>query len=171
MTQSSAVPVFQSPHDIALKLFREAGRTWNAPNLIEMGDHLYNFCVTNSSLRDWVVTSKGLPHSFMQSWRTWADGMNGHCADIANASKHLLIKPVSISVQNQKLVALGPNGVIEGQERERQAFQLEFTGGGDSVDLLMFIHKICMAWEKYFEQETDLPSLPSHGEFMMTIYR
>ena len=71
MTISPVIPVFQCQRDIALKLFREAGRAWNASTLEEMGDHLFNFCVTNSSLRDWILQSKGEKgdEAFHSAWR------------------------------------------------------------------------------------------------------
>ncbi|MCH5554107.1 hypothetical protein ACQJ22_09675 [Pseudomonas fragariae (ex Marin et al. 2024)] len=169
MTISPVIPVFQCPRDIALKLFREAGRAWNASTLEEMGDHLFNFCVTNSSLRDWILQSKGEKGdaAFHNAWRAKADGLFGECADIANASKHLVVKPVSVGVGNQKLSALGPNGVIKGLEKERKAFSIVRSGGED-IDLLMFFFKICRAWEELFENDPTLETLPFHGEFLLT---
>lgn len=123
MTISPVIPVFECPRDIALKLFREAGRAWNATTLEEMGDHLFNFCVTNSSLRDWILQSKDEKGdaAFHSAWREKADGLFGECADIANASKHLVVKPVSVSVGNQKLSALGPHYRVRAWRRGKPA--------------------------------------------------
>lgn len=168
MTISPVIPVFQSPRDIALKLFREAGRTWNSSTLEEMGDHLFNFCVTNSSLRDWILQSKGekADAAFHHAWRAKADGLFGDCADIANAAKHLLVRSVSVGVGNQQLSALGPNGVIKGLEKERQALSIVRPSGED-IDLLMFFFKICGAWEEFFQNDPTLETLPFHGEFLL----
>ncbi|WP_456026347.1 hypothetical protein [Pseudomonas capeferrum] len=89
------------------------------------------------------------------------------CADIANASKHLVVKSVSVGVGNQKLSALGPNGVIKGLEKERQAFSIVRSSGED-IDLLMFFFKICRAWEDLFENDPTLEALPCHGDFLLT---
>jgi hypothetical protein len=169
MTISPVIPVFQCPRDIALKLFREAGRAWNASTLEEMGDHLFNFCVTNSSLRDWILQSKDEKGdaAFHSAWRAKANGLFGECADIANASKHLVVKSVSVGVGNQKLSALGPNGVIKGLEKERLAFSIVRSSGED-IDLLMFFFKICRAWEDLFENDPTLEALPFHGDFLLT---
>jgi hypothetical protein len=169
MTISPVIPAFKTPRDIALKLFREAGRAWNAGSLEEMGDHLFNFCVTNSSLRDWLLQSKSEKGdgTFHRAWRAKADGLFGECADIANASKHLVVKRVSVDIGNQKLSALGPNGVIKGLEKERQAFSIVRSSGED-IDLLMFFFKICRAWEELFDDDPSLEALPFHGEFLLT---
>lgn len=169
MTAKPLIPVFQTPRDIALKLFREAGRTWNAPNLQSMGDHLFNFCVTNSSLRDWLLQSKGIAgdHAFFESWRAKANGLFGECADIANASKHLVVKRTEVRAGRENLVGLGPNGVIEGSEQTRDTFNI-FLKTGVTIDLLLFMHKICMEWEKEFLADPDQSPLPSHGNFLLT---
>ncbi|MCF5725331.1 hypothetical protein [Pseudomonas syringae] len=104
------IPVYRTPRDIALKLFREAGRTWKATDLQSMADHLFNFCVTNSSLRDWVMQTKQVQkgdHAFNSAWRAMADGLFGDCADIANASKHLLVLETRIDASQEAVVAIG----------------------------------------------------------------
>lgn len=169
MVEKAPIPVFQEPRDIALKLFREAGRTWNARDVESMGDHLFNFCVTSSSLRDWLLQSKGVKgnHAFHQDWRGKADGLFGVCADIANASKHLLVLKASVATNTEQLVALGPNGAIPGSEWSRDSFHIVLSTG-NSIDLLTFIYKICMAWEESFRTDPDQSPLPSHAEFLLT---
>lgn len=169
MTVKPLIPVFKTPRDIALKLFREAGRAWNAPDLQSMGDHLFNFCVTNSSLRDWLLQSKGITgdNAFYKSWRAKAGGLFGECADIANASKHLVVKKTEVTAGTENLVGLGPNGVIAGSEQTRDTFTI-LLSTGVTIDLLFFVHKICTEWEKEFRLDPDLGPLPSHGNFLLT---
>lgn len=167
------IPIFQTPRDIALKLFREAGRAWTAPDLQSMADHLYNFCVTNSSLRDWVLQTKGIVksdpafQSFHATWRQRANGHFGECADIANASKHLVVKKAGVGQVREELVALGPYGVVEGSNKTRDSFEI-ILSDGSAIDLLMFIHKICSEWESIFSSDSDFTALPSHGEFLFS---
>ena len=169
MKVKTQIPVFKTPRDIALKLFREAGRMWNAPDLQSMGDHLFNFCVTNSSLRDWLLKSKGITgdHVFFESWRAKASGLFGECADIANASKHLVVKKTEVTAVTENLVGLGPNGVIAGSEQTRETFNIVLSSG-ITIDLLLFIHKICMEWEGEFSSDPDQNPLPPHGSFLLT---
>lgn len=169
MEVKSLIPVFQAPRDIALKLFREAGRVWNARGLQSMGDHLFNFCVTNSSLRDWLLQSKGVKgdKAFHDLWRARAEGLFGECADIANAVKHLVVKKTAVTTNTELLVAVGPDGAIAGSERTRDTFNIVLSNG-NAIDLLMFIHKICMEWEEVFRTDPEQSSLPPHGDYLFT---
>ncbi|WP_223554393.1 hypothetical protein [Pseudomonas sp. BF-R-01] len=138
-----------------------------------MADHLFNFCVTNSSLRDWVLQSRGIVKddpafgAYHKQWRQRANGYFGECADIANASKHLVIKKAGVGQVREELVALGPHGAVEGSKTIRDSFEISLSDGS-TIDLLMFIHKICTEWESIFSSDTDLMALPSHGEFLFT---
>lgn len=164
------IPVYNSARDLALKLFREAGRTWKSTEELEMADHLFNFAVTNSSLRDWYMAEKGITGSaagpFHISWRARAGGLFGDCADIANASKHFVVKPCSVDAVSEKLVALGPQGIVPGLKMERPSFKVVLSSGVET-DLLKFLHYICVEWENIFQQDPALADLPSHGVYMM----
>lgn len=162
------IPVYRTPRDIALKLFREAGRTWKATDLQSMADHLFNFCVTNSSLRDWVMQTKQVQkgdHAFNFAWRAMADGLFGDCADIANASKHLLVLETRIDASQEAVVAIGFDGQpINGSLTMKDVYQIR-RPGGELVDLTMFFFKTCRAWEDYFQANKDLGGeLPSYIE-------
>ncbi|MCY1258474.1 hypothetical protein D9M68_47340 [compost metagenome] len=162
------IPVYRTPRDIALKLFREAGRTWKATDLQSMADHLFNFCVTNSSLRDWVMQTKQVQkgdHAFNSAWRAMADGLFGDCADIANASKHLLVLEIRIDASQEAVVAIGFDGQpIDGLLTMKDVYQIR-RPGGELVDLTMFFFKTCRAWEDYFQANKDLGGeLPSYIE-------
>jgi hypothetical protein len=161
------ITIYSSPRDIALKLFREAGRTWKSTDLQDMADHLFNFCVTNSSLRDWVMQAKEIPrtdHGFHTAWRAMADGLFGECADIANASKHSLVLETRIDAAKQEVIAMGPDGnPVAGSLKVKDVYMIR-RGNGQLVDLTMFIFKTCTAWESYFEENPDLgQTLPSHA--------
>lgn len=168
------IPIFQTPADVAYKLFREASRTWNADQPINIADHLINFCVTNSSLRDWVMSRQKIvkgEHSFNSSWRAMADGLFGVCADIANAQKHFLINSKqAIQPIKENLIALGPNGPIDGTEKTRESFEIVLDDG-TNYDILMFLYKICTAWEGYFQEHDILGGkLTEHGYFLSHRY-
>lgn len=162
------IPVYRTPRDIALKLFREAGRTWKATDLEAMADHLFNFCVTNSSLRDWIMKTKEVKegdHAFNHAWRAMADGLFGDCADIANASKHLLVLEIYIDATQEAVVAMGIDGQpIDGSLKMKDVYQIR-RPGGELIDLTMFFFKTCQAWEAYFQANPDLGGeLPSYIE-------
>lgn len=165
---------YQTPRDLALKLFREAGRTWKAGDIHAMADHFFNFCVTHVALRDWAMATLGVPKTdsgYHSMWRAKADDLFGECADIANLSKHLTItKPTGTTVPHREdLVAIGAYGLpLKGTELQRDSCLLVRTSG-DHLDFLMLFFKVCSAWEDYFASESQLGGpLPSHGEFLMT---
>ena len=79
-------------------------------------------------------------------------------------------RTVSVGVGNQKLSALGPNGVIKGLEKERQAFSI-VRSSGENIDLLMYFFKICRAWEDLFENDPTFETLPSTVIFYSQLLR
>jgi hypothetical protein len=162
------ISAYQSSADIALKLFREAGRAWKTTDQLDMADHLFNFCVTHVSLRDWMAkeTNQNVSdNTFSTSWRALGDNLFGVCADIANASKHFAIKKASANSKPEKLVAYTVHGVVPGLEINRDSFQIDL-GDGNQVDLLMFIYKVCMGWEEYYRTDANLPELPTHATYL-----
>ena len=64
-------------------------------------------------------------------------------------------------------MGLGPNGVIAGSEQTRETFNIVLSSG-ITIDLLLFIHKICMEWEGEFSSDPDQNPLPPHGSFLLT---
>ena len=168
---------YQTPRDLALKLFREAGRTWNAGDIQTMADHFFNFCVTHVALRDWVMAALSVPKTdagYHSIWRAKADDLFGECADIANLSKHFAItkQTGTTTAYREDLVALGADGLqLEGSELQRDSYLLA-RPSGDQLDFLMLFYKVCSAWEAYFASEAQLGGpLPSHGESLLTTLR
>jgi hypothetical protein len=166
MDSTHVISQYRAPRDIAFKLFREAGRAWNADDAQAAADHLFNFCVTNSALRDWLQVAEGKEQdgTYRQRWRAGAGGLFGECADIANAAKHLLLAQASAQETLQEVIALGPNGHISGSERMKETFLIVLRDGS-TIDLLGFIYRICTAWEEIFRQNGD--PLPEHGNFLV----
>ncbi|WP_339733430.1 hypothetical protein, partial [uncultured Pseudomonas sp.] len=151
-------------------VFGQRQHTWNSSSTVEMADHLFNFCVTHVALRDWVMTTLGVPredNNFHSVWRAKADGLFGECADIANLSKHLKIsKPTGdITAIREDLVAIGMDGeVVKGSAQARDSYQL-VRPSGECLDLVTLFHRVCMAWDECFLSDTRLGEpLPSYVE-------
>lgn len=168
MEAKPIISVFQKPHDLALKLFREAGRTWNAEGLQYKADHLINFCVTHVALRDWLIESLRISadNAWHEQWRARAGGLFGECIDIANAAKHLVFKKVSVVSATQELITLGPSGPISGSERTVDTLEI-ILSNGQSSELLLFLRNICLEWETIFREQAELQPLPEHGYFLV----
>ena len=149
------IPAYNEPCDIYEKLLREARRTWLAKDHIDVSDHLFNFCVTCVSLRDWTIRHLNLTASrkddYLKSWRK--TGCFGVCADIANSLKHFGIEAgrtcsiTNVVQYTEKLVALGPGAiVIPGMEIEKPFFKISIDDGRE-IDLLIFLYQACKDWE------------------------
>lgn len=165
------IAALNTPRDMALKLFREAGRAWTAEDAESAADHLLNFCITNSALRDWVLQHQGHPKGSVafDKWRLGAKGYFGECADMANVIKHFESRK-KIAVLNDVLetrIALGPLGAIEGSETSHPSFEIVLSSD-KKVDLLQFLRQICTDWENIFRADPTLGDLPFHGYSMTT---
>lgn len=162
---------FNTPRDMDLKLFREAGRTWNAEDSESMGDHLLNFCVTNSALRDWVMDQQGHAKGSVafENWRSGANGYFGECADMANVIKHFRLqkKTATLNEVMETRIALGPFGAIEGSATSHPSYEIVLADNRN-IDLMQFLFQICTAWEEIFRADPDLGELPFHGYSLMT---
>lgn len=94
---------YLGPADLLNKLEREARRVFHAAASSDkpaMCDHFFNFCVTAHSLRDWVIHSQNAEKQSVHD-RCNQVSVLAACRDIANASKHFILKV------DQKPVAKG----------------------------------------------------------------
>lgn len=90
----SLISTYTSPSDLFMKLLREGTRTLRASDIANKSDHLFNFCVTSISLRDWCIsylklTGKDKNDFFEMHSKILA---LKYCGDIANSSKHFEIQ-------------------------------------------------------------------------------
>jgi len=142
------------------KLFREARRVWVAEESIDASDHLFNFCITCLSLRDWVSKYLQLDNvakdAYQKAWK--ANSYFSMCADIANELKHFGMNPdrktniLGIAEYQQELVALGIDGkVVEGLAKNKTFFKITLEGGKET-DLLQLLMFTCKEWESLFNK-------------------
>ena len=85
------IPVFYEPRHVLEKTLRECRKLLSETDDLLVADHLFNFCITCHSLRDWVlkhrqITSKGAKKSENTTWDEEASLKIAK--DIANSSKH-----------------------------------------------------------------------------------
>ena len=135
----SAFTLYQSPLDIAKKLFREAGRVLHGQSLEDVVDHFFNFCVTHTALRDWTfeATNKNKSdHAAINTWRARAGGLFGDFADIGNSGKHLHLKTRQAITKDAQMqvVALSAYGIHPECTRNQQTV-LIIRPDGTEVDL------------------------------------
>lgn len=167
----SALSIYQSPTDIALKLFREAGRMLNAKSIEDVADHLFNFCVTNTALRDWTFKTLGKKTSdatAIAAWRAEADNLFGNLADIGNSGKHFSLKPQQAVAQDTVIqtVALSHRGIHPEMTKTQPTFLIVLPDGSES-DLWKVFAKVNQAWEEIFQRDLNI-TLPASMEFICT---
>lgn len=152
------IPIYKNPEDLLGKLFREARRVWVAESGVDASDHLFNFCITCLSLRDWVAKYLQLDNAakdtYQKQWK--ANKHFSMCADIANELKHFGLDPtrktnvLGVTEYQQELVALGVDGkIVEGLTKEKTFFKITLDDGRES-DLLQLLMFTCKEWEALF---------------------
>jgi hypothetical protein len=131
------------------KAIREARRAYLTKNHADCNDHVFNFCVTIHSLRDWSIKEFSLNKGDFHSRCNKIDHLRW-CRDIANGSKHLeLDDPDKGSIDSVEStldgrVTLDPYGVI-GELSNHPSVTINIKNEG-GTDLLMFLFKSLECW-------------------------
>lgn len=89
------IPTLKSVDDLFGKLEREAYRAFHEQNEIHKADHLYNFCVTAHSMKEYFFEHKGLIRQSDQSpyYEKWnEDKFLVAASEIANSAKHFILR-------------------------------------------------------------------------------
>lgn len=167
----SALSIYQSPTDIALKLFREAGRMLNAKSIEDAADHLFNFCVTNTALRDWTfksINKKTSDVTAMAAWRAEANNLFGDLADIGNSGKHFSLKPQQATAKDavMQTVALSHRGIHPEMTKTQPTFLVVLPDGSE-IYLWKVVFRVAQTWSDIFLRDLNTP-LPSYIEFICT---
>lgn len=136
---------YLGPADLLSKLEREARRVAQSAARTDkpaMCDHFFNFCITAHSLRDWVIHSQIVENQLVHD-RCNQFGVLAACRDIANASKHFVLKV------DRKLVAKGAvvsrSSVVDVFEDATGKYRI--SGPRSTID-------ICLVIEGHSPQES-----------------
>ncbi|MCX5727182.1 MAG: hypothetical protein NT030_08515 [Candidatus Saganbacteria bacterium] len=91
-------PTLKTPSDLLNKLAREQYRAFHSRHLLHKADHLYNYCVTASAMRDYIfeyfgITEKKLKEPFEKEWAKSIELVAA--IEIANKSKHFILRDPS----------------------------------------------------------------------------
>ncbi|MCK8103008.1 hypothetical protein [Pseudoalteromonas sp. 2CM36K] len=156
----SLISTYTSPSDLFMKLLREGTRTWRASDIANKSDHLFNFCVTSISLRDWCISYLKLTGKDKNDFSEMHSKILPlkYCGDIANSSKHFEVQ------SDRKSPVTGVIGNVEtsipmfadGKLRHDLAIEtLSFeicTDDGKAKDLMLLLFEVCTEWIKVFKQ-------------------
>ncbi|PSU84936.1 hypothetical protein CTM93_05940 [Photobacterium phosphoreum] len=160
----SIITSYQEPKDILIKLAREGRRTWLANSNEDVADHLFNFCITAHSLRDWCIKYTNANASEFHEFCNKYEHIKW-CRDIANSSKHFGLDHgkgstvTSVSDSVDTLITLLPTGEYAPElTHERKSITIE-KSNGEREGLMMFLFLTFSNWEEIFDQY-NIPRAP-----------
>jgi hypothetical protein len=157
---------YLGPADLFNKLEREAQRVFLAAANSEkaaMCDHFFNFCITAHSMRDWVIHSQNASTQAVHDRCNRVDELAA-CRDIANASKHFVLKIDRNAVA--KGAVLSRSSVVDVFEDDRGNHYVSEPRETIDISLVIeghrpqeshqFTRAVIVAWQQIF-QELNLP--------------
>lgn len=88
-------PTLSKPSDLLLKLKRERRRILHSNDITDRIDHIYNFCITSNSIRDYIfehlqITSQKKKNIYYDEWNKHSFLVS--CHEISNVVKHYTLK-------------------------------------------------------------------------------
>ena len=164
----SIIQTYSEPIDIYVKLVREGQRLWSSNCPDDKSDHLFNFCVTSLSLRDWCIKHLGLTGNDRNLFFNVhsSDRYLKYCSDIANMSKHLTLDAgrttniASLDAVQSEVARVLPDGVSISDVISKPSFCLVDIDGSQ-VDLFYFLFQVLSSWEGIFKKY-NLPYFDDH---------
>lgn len=165
----------KSPSDLYAKLEREGYRAFHCDHPMAKADHLYNFCITAHSLRDYFfhdrgIRSKAEKDRFHKLWNAVPELLAA--AEIANTSKHFVLdrpnRTLATAPGRSKVVRYYelPGGRIVHRGEEMHDVEISLSDGTKmmmyeftrSVIDCWFRHLTCHGIAVYRQSDDDLMS-------------
>ena len=164
---------YTHPKDIWEKMHREAFRAYNSQDLIDIKDHIFNFCITAHSLRDWSIK-----HLNLSDKKAFHEQCNQYevlqyCRDIANCTKHFKLDNGKSSTVKElgeikaEYAQILPDGTVHSTSK-KMTYDIIFEDT-NPMDLIMFLFKTQNAWDEVFELKSiDKAGSTEKGNFAIT---
>lgn len=154
----------ESPVALYRKLERESYRAFHADTPLHKADHLFNFCVTAASMRDYVLEhlkkiSKSDKESYCEDWNKVPALVAA--AEIANSSKHFVLgdprsrqsvqaKTRRVRLRKASVVNVYANDAGEFELVQAQRTEVSITlSDGQVLELHSFTQEILEYWKRY----------------------
>ena len=158
------MPIFkgyETPCDLLAKLLREGRRAnFSGPGPDDIYDHLFNFCVTAHSLRDWCIKYLDLTAKAKDDFgsRCNQSVYLEYARDIANSSKHFTLSRDRtssvdmVSKSSHVMSAIGLDGkLLEGHEQTFNSANICLPEK-EPINSYLFVASVVMEWQKIFEE-------------------
>lgn len=157
-----------SPAALYRKLERESYRAWHASTPLHKADHFFNFCVTATSMRDYVLEqlNKATEAQRKPYYDAWAKiPALVAAAEIANSSKHFVLrdrrtgqlkdtKTRGVRMKKTTVIKLYSNsaGDIKAVEVERTDVSVTLSDG-KILELYAFTEEILKYWKTFLSSQ------------------
>lgn len=150
--ENMLTPTLKDPIDLLHKLERERYRAFHSQNPLHKADHLYNFCVTALSARDYLFESLGWNDSQKEQFsKTWNQkAVCVACSEIANSSKHCYIrdrKTQCIKNPKTKSVTSGVSSIVDIYEARDGSLHTEQKDDNPDFDIVLADGSIVQVYE------------------------
>lgn len=145
-------PTLKDPIDLLHKLEREKYRAFHSQNPLHKADHLYNFCVTALSARDFLFESLGWnDNQKKQFFKTWnQEAACVACSEIANSSKHCYLRGRNthcVKTPKTKSVTPGVSSIVDIYEGADGSLYTEYRGDYPDFDIVLSDGSIVQVYE------------------------
>lgn len=164
-------PTLSRPSDLLSKLKRERRRILHSDDITDRTDHIYNFCITSNSIRDYIfehlqITSEKEKSIYYDEWNKHSYLVS--CHEISNVVKHYTLrnKKGKEKKLKTKRVTNTTTGMVEYYEdvndgnivkifTDYNNYEIE-TMNGEVFSDIDFTKKVIDYWKKYL-QNNSLP--------------
>ncbi|MHB8138001.1 MAG: hypothetical protein ACYDGO_06375 [Smithellaceae bacterium] len=161
-------PTLSKPSDVLSKLKRERWRINQSEDIIDRSDHIYNFCITSNSIKDYIfehlqITSKEEKNIYHNEWNKHSYLVS--CHEISNVVKHYTLrdkkgikkKPKTKRMTNTTIEMIDfyedDQGGCFKIHKNYDNYEIE-TMNNEVFSDLDFTHKVIDYWEKYFHDKS-----------------
>lgn len=161
-------PTLSKPSDLLSKLKRERKRIIHSTNILDRSDHIYNFCITSNSIKDYIfeylsITSKKERDIYHDEWNEHSILVS--CREISNTVKHYILRNKKGNKKEQKTKRMTKT-TIEMNEfyEDNHDNILRINTNYDNYEIetmnnevfsdVEFTDKVIDYWGKYFQHKS-----------------
>lgn len=160
------MPIFdayKAPKDLLAKAVREGRRAYlKSESPQQVSDHFFNFCVTAHAIRDWCIQHLSFDEKSIEASnfhnRCCKSKNLKNCRDIANSSKHMVLRPGTVSTvasvceTQTATVAVDTSGQkISGSEMYLPSLEVQLPDG-TFVSMFMLLVGAINDWQAIFNE-------------------
>ena len=163
-------PTLSKPSDLLSKLKRERYRIIHSTNILDRSDHIYNFCITSNSIKDYIFEYLSITPDDEERRKIYHNEWNEHsilvsCKEISNTVKHFILRDKKGKEKEQKTKRMTKT-TIEMMEvyedNQDKIFRINTIYDNYEIETMNnevfsdveFTDKVIDYWEKHFQDKS-----------------